>query len=56
MDNLHQRDRVGVDDCILLDDYRNRELFIENLRKRFNEDIIYVSSLFCFVFHLKFFH
>nr|XP_027203316.1 myosin-IB-like [Dermatophagoides pteronyssinus] len=41
MDNLHQRDRVGVDDCVLLDDYRNRELFIENLRKRFNEDIIY---------------
>ncbi|KAH7637558.1 hypothetical protein HUG17_8662 [Dermatophagoides farinae] len=41
MENLHQRDRVGVDDCVLIDDYRDCELFLNNLRKRFNEDIIY---------------
>lgn len=45
MDNLHQRDRVGVDDCVLLDNHRDRELFVNNLRKRFNEDIIYVSII-----------
>ena len=43
MENLHQRDRVGVDGCVLIDDYRDCELFLNNLRKRFNEDIIYVS-------------
>ncbi|XP_076338639.1 unconventional myosin-Ic-like isoform X2 [Tachypleus tridentatus] len=38
---LHARDRVGVQDFVLLEDYRNEESFIENLRKRFKENLIY---------------
>ncbi|KAK9503588.1 hypothetical protein O3M35_010117 [Rhynocoris fuscipes] len=39
--SLHERDRVGVQDSVLLDDYRNEKTFVENLRKRFKENIIY---------------
>ncbi|CAH1403950.1 unnamed protein product [Nezara viridula] len=39
--SLHDRDRVGVQDCVLLDNYTNEDVFIENLYKRFSNDIIY---------------
>lgn len=40
---LHERDRVGLQDQVLLENYENDKDFIENLRKRFQENIIYVS-------------
>lgn len=40
---LHDRDRVGVQDFVLLEDYQNETAFIDNLRKRFKENLIYVS-------------
>ncbi|XP_030750397.1 unconventional myosin IC isoform X1 [Sitophilus oryzae] len=39
--HLEHRDRVGVQDAVLLEDYTNEKAFIENLQKRFNEDVIY---------------
>uniref|UniRef100_A0A023FBM3 Putative myosin class ii heavy chain n=1 Tax=Triatoma infestans TaxID=30076 RepID=A0A023FBM3_TRIIF len=39
--SLHERDRVGVQDSVLLDDYTNEKTFVENLKKRFKENIIY---------------
>ena len=42
---LHARDRVGVQDFVLLEDYKNIEAFNDNLRKRFSENLIYVSSI-----------
>lgn len=41
--SLHERDRVGVQDCVLLENYNSERAFIENLRKRFKENLIYVS-------------
>ena len=41
---LHERDRVGVQDFVLLEDFESEEAFIENLRKRFRENLIYVSK------------
>lgn len=41
---LHERDRVGLQDQVLLENYENDKDFIENLRKRFQENIIYVSQ------------
>ncbi|XP_045772593.1 unconventional myosin IC isoform X2 [Maniola jurtina] len=38
---LQHRDRVGVQDFVLLEDYRSEAAFIDNLRKRFHENIIY---------------
>uniref|UniRef100_A0A1A9ZS32 Myosin motor domain-containing protein n=1 Tax=Glossina pallidipes TaxID=7398 RepID=A0A1A9ZS32_GLOPL len=38
---LHERDRVGLQDFILLEDYKSEHAFIDNLRKRFQENIIY---------------
>ncbi|XP_070493184.1 unconventional myosin IC [Chironomus tepperi] len=38
---LNERDRAGVSDAVLLEDYTNENSFIENLEKRFNENIIY---------------
>lgn len=38
---LHERDRVGVQDFVLLEDFQSETAFIDNLRKRFNEDLIY---------------
>lgn len=40
---LHERDRVGLQDQVLLENYENDKDFIENLRKRFQENIIYVG-------------
>ncbi|XP_054270619.1 unconventional myosin IC isoform X2 [Macrosteles quadrilineatus] len=39
--SLHERDRVGVQDCVLLENYNSEAAFIENLRKRFKENLIY---------------
>ncbi|XP_014240343.1 myosin-IB isoform X2 [Cimex lectularius] len=39
--SLHERDRVGVQDSVLLEDFRSELAFLENLRKRFKENIIY---------------
>ena len=45
LDNLHQRDKVGVDDSVLLENFENKEIFLDNLHKRYNENIIYVSYI-----------
>lgn len=41
--SLQDRDRVGVQDAVLLEDYTSDAAFVDNLHKRFGEDIIYVS-------------
>ena len=38
------RDRIGVQDFVLLEDFKSEDAFMENLRKRFKERLIYVSS------------
>lgn len=38
---LHERDRVGVQDFVLLEDFESEAAFIENLRRRFKENLIY---------------
>ncbi|RVE55153.1 hypothetical protein evm_000051 [Chilo suppressalis] len=38
---LQHRERVGVSDFVLLEDFRSEAAFIDNLRKRFKENIIY---------------
>ena len=39
---LVRRDRIGVEDFVLLEDFRSENSFMENLRKRFKEKLIYV--------------
>ena len=49
---LVARDVVGVQDFVLLEDFGNIDAFVENLRKRFKEDLIYVrekTKLFTFL-------
>ena len=46
---LHARDRVGVQDFVLLEDFKNQEAFVDNLRKRYQADLIYVSIEIFFV-------
>lgn len=41
---LHDRDRAGVQDFVLLENYQSEDAFIDNLRKRFKENLIYVSK------------
>lgn len=41
---LTARDRVGVQDFVLLENFTSEAAFIENLRKRFKENLIYVSG------------
>lgn len=41
---LTARDRVGVQDFVLLENYNSEAAFIENLRRRFKENLIYVSE------------
>lgn len=41
---LSQRDRAGVQDFVLLEDYQSEQAFIDNLKKRYQENIIYVST------------
>ncbi|GLH09492.1 Uncharacterized protein GBIM_14591 [Gryllus bimaculatus] len=38
---LAARDRVGVQDFVLLEDFRSEPAFVDNLRRRFREDLIY---------------
>jgi len=38
---LQSRDKVGVQDFVLLEDHTNIDAFLENLRKRFQENLIY---------------
>lgn len=41
---LTARDRVGVQDFVLLENHTSEVAFIENLRKRFKENLIYVRA------------
>lgn len=43
---LHERDIVGLQDFVLLENYQSEGPFIDNLKKRFQENIIYVSTLY----------
>lgn len=38
---LHDRDRVGLQDFVLLENYQSEDAFIDNLKKRFQENLIY---------------
>ncbi|XP_037024276.1 unconventional myosin IC isoform X1 [Bradysia coprophila] len=38
---LHERDLVGLQDFILLEDYQNETAFVDNLKKRFQSNLIY---------------
>lgn len=40
---LTARDRVGIQDFVLLDAHTSETAFLDNLKKRFSEDLIYVS-------------
>jgi hypothetical protein len=42
---LNEREKAGVPDAVLLERYEDEEVFIENLEKRFNENIIYVRRM-----------
>ena len=37
-----EKDRVGVRDTVMLDDFRSEGAFIKNLEVRFQKDLIYV--------------
>ncbi|XP_021942100.1 myosin-IB-like [Zootermopsis nevadensis] len=39
--DLHARDKVGVQDFVLLENFQSEEAFVGNLRKRFKENLIY---------------
>lgn len=41
--DLAVRDKVGVQDFILLENHNSEEAFIDNLEKRTKENLIYVS-------------
>lgn len=41
--SLNARDRVGIQDFVLLDAHTSESAFLDNLRKRFHENLIYVS-------------
>ncbi|XP_055706186.1 unconventional myosin IC isoform X1 [Phlebotomus papatasi] len=38
---LHDRDIVGLQDFVLLEDYQSEDAFLDNLKKRFQENLIY---------------
>lgn len=42
--DLNEREKAGVPDAVLLEDYTNEDVFLDNLEKRFGENIIYVSA------------
>lgn len=44
--DLNERDKAGVPDAVLLENYEDEEVFIGNLEKRFKENIIYVRKPF----------
>ena len=37
------KDRTGVQDAVLLEDYESEDAFIANLKKRYQNNLIYVS-------------
>ncbi|XP_034239658.1 unconventional myosin IC isoform X2 [Thrips palmi] len=39
--SLHERDRVGVQDAVMLENHTDERAFVENLRKRFKENLPY---------------
>lgn len=41
---LTARDRVGVQDFVLLENHNSEAAFIENLRRRFKENLVYVTK------------
>lgn len=41
---LIARDQVGIQDFVLLDAHNSETAFLDNLKKRFTEDLIYVSE------------
>uniref|UniRef100_A0A668AZE1 Myosin Ic, paralog a n=1 Tax=Myripristis murdjan TaxID=586833 RepID=A0A668AZE1_9TELE len=43
---LTARDRVGVQDFVLLENYTSEAAFIENLRRRFKESLIYLFNVY----------
>lgn len=43
--NLHNRDVVGVQDFVLLENFQSEEAFVDNLKRRYNENLIYVSII-----------
>jgi len=47
--DLHIRDQVGVQDFVLLENFKSEEAFIENLQKRTKADLIYVCGLNVFI-------
>lgn len=42
---LSARDRVGVQDFLLLENANSEAAFIENLRRRYREGLIYVRHI-----------
>lgn len=40
---LQARDRIGVQDFVLLEDFKSEDAFLDNLRKRYKSGLIYVS-------------
>jgi len=40
---LHARDTAGVQDFVLLEDFKSEDAFLENLEKRYKSELIYVS-------------
>lgn len=49
---LHERDRAGVQDFVLLENYESEAAFIDNLKKRFQENLIYVSFAYAISYPL----
>ena len=46
MENSFQhRETVGVEDFVLLENFTSEDAFVDNLRKRFQEDLIYVRNI-----------
>lgn len=50
---LTARDRVGVQDFLLLENHNSEAAFIENLRRRLRENLIYVRKPVCFIIVLQ---
>lgn len=42
---MNSRNVAGVDDFVLLEDFTNEEVFIDNLRIRYESDLIYVCKI-----------
>jgi myosin I len=43
--SLHAREVVGVHDFVLLEKYNSEDAFLDNLKKRFTVDMIYVRDI-----------